>query len=53
MPRFEYMRMKLNIILGEVSQQYKLDQLQNNGWLYIKIKKGMYGLPHARILTNQ
>ena len=45
MKRFEYTRMKLDMIPEETSQQYKLDHLQNNRWVYIEIKKGVYGLP--------
>ena len=40
------------MILEEITQQYKLDQLQQNGWVYIEIKKGIYGLPQAGIFTN-
>jgi hypothetical protein len=33
--------------------KYYLQELSQDGKLYIKIQKGMYGLPHAGILANE
>jgi hypothetical protein len=50
----EYMRLRLNTIPGKIIIHYNLhDIVTPGGWVYIKIQKGMYGLPQAGILANQ
>ena len=51
--RYEYMRFNIDMIPEEIKQQYKLDALESNGWVYVEIRKGMYGLPQAGILANK
>jgi hypothetical protein len=52
--RYEYMRLPLAMIPDEIIKQYQLRQLAtSDGWVYIKIRKGMYGLKQAGILANQ
>jgi hypothetical protein len=51
LPRFEYMKMLLSRF-PEV-QKYNLNALAVDGWVYIEIRKGMYGLKQAGILANQ
>ena len=52
--RPEYMRMCLDIMPDEIVDKYNLHQLADSeGWVYIKIMKGMYGLPQARLLVNK
>jgi hypothetical protein len=52
--RYEYMRLPLSMIPDEIIQQYQLQQLvTTDGWVYIEIRKGMYGLKQAGILANQ
>ena len=51
--RFEYMRLPLRIIPDAIIEQYKLKELAQDGWVYIEIRKGMYGLPQAGILANK
>jgi hypothetical protein len=53
MPRFEYMKMLLSHFPEEIIQKYNLNALAVNSWVYIKIRKGMYGLKQAGLLTNQ
>ena len=54
MERFEYMRLRYEIIPQEIIEKYDLDRIKtNDGWVYIKIQKGMYGLPQAGILANK
>ncbi len=54
MARLEFMRMKLAEIPKEFAQTYKLHDLANvNGFISIKIQKGMYGLPQAGILVQE
>ena len=45
MYRPEYMIIPLKIIPQEIIEKYKLNDIDENGWVYIKIVKGVYGLP--------
>jgi hypothetical protein len=47
LPRFEYMKMLLSHFPEEIVQKYNLNALAADGWVYIEIRKGMYGLKHA------
>lgn len=51
--RYEYMRLRLDIIPQEIIDAYNLTDLTHDGWVYIEIRKGMYGLPQAGILANK
>jgi hypothetical protein len=53
LPRFEYMKMLLSRFPEEIVDKYNLVSLAVDGWFYIKIKKGMYGLRQAGLLANQ
>jgi hypothetical protein len=53
LPRFEYMKMLLSRFPEEIIQKYNLNALAVDGWVYIKIRKGMYGLKQAVLLANQ
>jgi hypothetical protein len=53
MPRFEYMKMLLSFFPGEIVKRYNLNALAVDGWVYIEIRKGMYGLKQAGLLANQ
>ncbi len=54
MADLEYMRLRLDIIPEEIIIKYNLrDLVDKDGWVYIKIRKGMYGLPQAGIIANQ
>jgi hypothetical protein len=53
LPRFEYMNMLLSRFPEEIIQKYNLNALAVNGWVYIEIRKGMYGLKQAGLLANQ
>jgi hypothetical protein len=44
LPRFEYMKMMLSRFPEEIVQKYHLDALAVDGWVYIEIRRGMYGL---------
>jgi hypothetical protein len=37
----------------ETIEQYDLNELAQDGKVYIEIQKGMYGFPQAGILTNE
>jgi hypothetical protein len=53
LPRFEYMRMLLSRFPEEIIKKYNLSALAVDGWVYIEIRKGMYGLKQAELLANQ
>jgi hypothetical protein len=52
MKRPEYMRLPIGIIPQEIIDQYNLLPLVHNGYVYIRITRGMYGLPQAGIIAN-
>jgi hypothetical protein len=53
LPRFEYMTMLLSRFLEGIIQKYNLNALAVDGWVYIEIRKGVYGLKQAGLLANQ
>jgi hypothetical protein len=54
MERFEYMRLRYDILPKEIIEKYEIDKIKTeDGWIYIEIQKGMYGLPQAGILANK
>jgi hypothetical protein len=53
LPPFEYMKMLFSRFPKEIVQKYNLTALASDGWVYIKIRKGMYSFKHAGLLANQ
>ena len=54
MKRFEYMRLKLSDLPEDFAQHYNLaDKVTKDGYVYIEVRKGMYGLPQAGLLAQQ
>jgi hypothetical protein len=53
LPRYEYMRMLLSRFPEEIVDKYNLKALAVYGWVYIEIRKGMYGLKQEGLLANQ
>jgi hypothetical protein len=53
MPRYEYMKIPVELIPPEIMIAYNLYDKVHNGYVYIEIQKGMYGLPQAGLLANQ
>jgi hypothetical protein len=53
LPRFEYMKMLLSRFPEEIVQKYNLNTLAVDGWVYIEIRKGIYGLKQAELFANQ
>ncbi len=50
----EFICMKLSDISDEVIKEYKLrEKATKNGSIYIKAKRGMYGLPQSGLLANE
>jgi hypothetical protein len=55
MPNYEYMKIHISLLPDDVIAQYNLRDLQDaNGFVYMEIRKGMYGLKQAgRIAYNE
>ena len=51
--RKEYFRMKLEKHSNGVVAHYQLKEKAVNGFVYIAVKKGMYGLPQSGILAQK
>jgi hypothetical protein len=52
MRRKEYMRIPIGDIPQTIIEQYNLLPLVSNGYVYVEIGKGMYGLPQAGKIAN-
>jgi hypothetical protein len=53
MARFEYVRINIDHVPQEIIDEYKLKDKVVDGYIYVEIQKGMYGLPQAGILAQQ
>ena len=52
MARPEYMRLPLKLIPQAIFYKYNLNDIADNGRVYLKIVKGMYGLPQSGKLAH-
>ena len=51
---YEYRTLRLELIPNKIINKYNLRDLVNDqGWVYVEIWMGMYGLPQAIILANK
>jgi hypothetical protein len=50
--RYEYVCIPISMVPDEIMDEYNLHALVHNGYLYIEVRKGMYGLPQAGLLAN-
>eukprot|EP00804_Cyclotella_cryptica_P005887 CCRYP_000170-RA/>CCRYP_000170-RA protein AED:0.43 eAED:0.43 QI:0/0/0/1/0/0/2/0/216 len=49
----KFMRLPLKLLPAESIDKYNLhEKADNKGWVYVCIKRGMYGLPQAGLLAN-
>ena len=54
LPDPEFMRIHIRIIPQEIIDTYDLKALvDNQGWIYMRIERGIYGLKQAGIIANQ
>ena len=54
MARSKYMRLKLSDLPENVISHYNLEEkVTTDSWVYIEITRGMYGLPHAGLISQQ
>jgi hypothetical protein len=51
--RYKYMRMPLSLFPDDIIVHYNLLEKVLNGFVYMEIHRGMYGLPQAGILANK
>jgi hypothetical protein len=52
--RPEYFRMKLSDIPQEIIDEYNLLQKATpDGWVYVEVRRGMYGLPQSGLLAQE
>ena len=53
MTRYEYLLLHMSDILDNVKQHHQLQQkATNNGYIYVEIRKGTYGLPQVGQLAQ-
>jgi hypothetical protein len=52
MERYEYMRVPLHMLPASIIEEYNLTPLIHNGFVYVEIRRGMYGLPQAGKIAN-
>ncbi len=51
---FEYMQLKITDIPDEIIKEYNLQELAKmDGYVYCKIRKGLYGLTQAGIIAQE
>jgi hypothetical protein len=54
MKGYEYMRIKITDIPKEIINEYKMSEIAtDDGYIYCKIRKRMYGLPQAGIIAQE
>ncbi len=54
MERPEFMRLKIADMPDDVVEQYQLrDKATKDGYVYVRIQKGMYGSPQAGLIAQQ
>ena len=52
--RYEHRKLRLNELPEDVIEQYKLkDKATPEGYIYVEVRKGMYGLPQAGLLAQE
>jgi hypothetical protein len=52
--RPEFARIRIEDLPEEIITEYKLDEIATpDGWVYIRITKGMYGLPQSGAIANE
>jgi hypothetical protein len=51
--RYKYMKMPLTLLPADIIEHYNLHDKALNGYVFMEIQKGMYGLPQDRILASK
>ena len=50
--RYEYMKLPLFVFPEHIKRKYNLETKAKNGFVYVKIRRSIYGLPQAGVLAN-
>jgi hypothetical protein len=50
---FEYMKMPLSLFPSWTREQYSMDTLAKDGFVYLEMRRAVWGLPQAGILANK
>ena len=50
---YEYMKIPLDLFPVWTREQYHLDKHARDGWVYIEMRRAVWGLPQAGILANK
>ena len=53
MERYEYMKMPIALFPKHTIEQYNLNENAKNGFVYLEIRRAIYGLPQAGSLANK
>ena len=54
MDHYEYFRMKLDLFPQDIIDEYGLcDKVEADGNVFFEVRRGMYGLPQARIIAQE
>ena len=51
--QYEYMKMPIALFPADIIDHYGLNNKVLDGYVYMEIQKGMYGLPQAGVLANK
>ena len=51
--RYEYMKMPLDTFPAHIVEQYDLKNKTKNGFVYLEIRRSIYGLPRSCKLANE
>jgi hypothetical protein len=49
---YEYVRIPISMVPEEILTEYSLHALIHDGYIYVEVRKGMYGSPQAGLLAN-
>ena len=52
MERYEYMQILLKVFPQNIIDQYNLNEKETNGFIYLEIRRSVYGLPQSCRLAN-
>ena len=54
MKRYEYLRLKISTLPNKVIEKYQpRDKVDSNGYVYVEIRRGVYGLPHTSLIAQE
>ena len=52
--RYEYFRLRIADLPEDVIKQYKLqEKATKDGFVYVEIRRGMYGMPHSGLIAQE